>query len=340
MASTSWRAAASEKKDDFKFKSPCLLFAPEKDTNLCNFFSFQTETVARQLTSPELQGKKYLSSKGWILTITQDWSSTTLFHPCSRLQIQLPKVTMIQDWDDDYVRKLAYYKSSDEAWTRIDTWYGAVSDFTFYNGKLYAIDYLGRIMSCDIEGDNPTIGQLGTTLPGELVHNILEKLYIVESSESDTLLVISQEGVQVRPIDEEAEEERYTYGTYAFQVFKVYLSTNTWIEIKDLGNRAVFLGHNSSFSFEASDISGCKSNCIYFTDDCQESYSSHEEQEGEEQEEGEDFRIYDVRDGTIVLHEGGGGGKDIGIYDIRDGTIVSHFKCDSYHPINPPMWLE
>ncbi|KAK4844761.1 hypothetical protein QYF36_024148 [Acer negundo] len=164
-------------------------------------------------------------------------------------------------------RKLAYYKSSDEAWTRIDTWYGAVSDFTFYNGKLYAIDYIGRIMSCDIKGNNPTIGQLVTTLPGEVVHNILVKLYIVESSESDTLLVISRQGTGALLIDEEAEEERYTYGAYAFQVFKVDLSRNTWMEIKDLGNRAAFLGHYSSFSSEASDFSECKPNCIYFTDD-------------------------------------------------------------------------
>ncbi|KAK4842365.1 hypothetical protein QYF36_020237 [Acer negundo] len=43
-------------------------------------------------------------------------------------------------------------------------------------------------------------------------------------------------------------ENILSYRSSEFQVFNVDLSTKTCTEIKDLGNRIIFLGHNSSFS--------------------------------------------------------------------------------------------
>ncbi|KAK2989091.1 hypothetical protein RJ640_018880 [Escallonia rubra] len=63
---------------------------------------------------------------------------------------------------------------------------------------------------------------------------------------SPSCLRISREGVCVRPVDEDDCE--YTYGTTSFQVFEVDLSNDGWTEVKNLGNLALFLGHNSFFS--------------------------------------------------------------------------------------------
>lgn len=52
-----------------------------------------------------------------------------------------------------------------------------------------------------------------------------------------------------------------------FVVFELDFKSETWTKVKDLGNRAIFLGLNSSFSIEMLDSSICKRNCIYFTND-------------------------------------------------------------------------
>ena len=57
-----------------------------------------------------------------------------------------------------------------------------------------------------------------------------------------------------------------------FKVFEVDLGGGKWKELKSLGNRALFLGHYSFVSVEASDFSGCRANCIYFTDSYPDKY--------------------------------------------------------------------
>ena len=129
---------------------------------------------------------------------------------------------------------------------------------------------------------------------------------------------------EVRFIGEEpiGEGHRRTYGANAFHVLEVDLSSNKWSQVKNLGNRSLFLGDNSSLSVEVLDISSLKPNCIYFTDDCQMLYAVSE-----------------------FFPEGGG--RDMGIYNLQDGSIERiepYFKgrskwnlCD---PITPPMWVE
>lgn len=64
-------------------------------------------------------------------------------------------------------------------------------------------------------------------------------------------------------------------------------------EVKNLGNRSLFLSARSaSFSVDASDC-GCKANCIYFTDD-----------------------------NSQYLEEGGV--MDMGIFDMEDRKIKRH----------------
>ncbi|TXG57190.1 hypothetical protein EZV62_018503 [Acer yangbiense] len=175
---------------------------------------------------------------------------------------------------------IAYCRLGHEKWTTIETGGLTFFDITYFKGTLYAIDCKGRIIAYDLR------------------------------ESSGELLVISREGVSIHPITE-GSDDNYTYGTYEFRVFKVDIistMTITWMEIKDLGNIALFLGYNTSMSIEASNF--YKPNCIYFTDDCMGSYWEDEK----------------------------GGGKDMGIYNLHDGSITSvPFKGDPYSPINPAM---
>lgn len=57
-----------------------------------------------------------------------------------------------------------------------------------------------------------------------------------------------------------------------FDVFKLDFATQAVTKVENLGNRAFFLGHNSSVSIEASVSLKWKSSHMYFTDDYWESY--------------------------------------------------------------------
>ncbi|KAJ4700885.1 F-box protein [Melia azedarach] len=352
----SWGSAANLKKN-YAFKHnhmPQLLLAPQKesseDEQRRDFFNV-SKGMSRQVSLPEANDKKTLSSKGWLLTVDRDWG-VSLLHPYSRVQIELPNLKSFEDWDDgiadelkhaffirkfvlssspiedeDYIvmvihggfRKLAYIKPSSKAaaWIILDTSCSGSSvsgffDVVYYKSKFYAVDNHGRVVVCNFSScrDNYVVQRVAEMPPGLVGNKILEKLYLVVVSE-DVLWVITR-GVQMWPI--ESGGDLYDYGTYGFQVFQVKLSANTWKEINDLGNRTLFLGHNSSFS-KVSHISDCKPNCIYFTDDAIESYWPFN---------GEPER----------------GGKDMGIYNLEDGTFSSYFEGKSLDSLSPPMWVE
>ncbi|TXG52119.1 hypothetical protein EZV62_021288 [Acer yangbiense] len=139
----------------------------------------------------------------------------------------------------------------------------AFLDVISYQKQIYAINSFGMIMVCDIKGDNPTVVHQVTQLPWELYYRIkyedldgsrkgLMHAYLVESD--GALWVITR-------LNKDDEDD-------LFQVFEVDLSTNNWEEIYDLGDKALFLGYNSSLCIEVSDKSYCKPNSIYFTYDC------------------------------------------------------------------------
>ncbi|GKE58078.1 putative F-box protein, partial [Tanacetum coccineum] len=89
------------------------------------------------------------------------------------------------------------------------------------------------------------------------------------------------------------------------------LDDGKWSKLGSLGDKAVFLGFNSSFAVDAGE--GVKADCIYFTDDLYEPY----------------------RD----LPDGGGG--DVGVYNMFDGSIEAIFGSkESVFRGSPPLWLQ
>ncbi|TXG50091.1 hypothetical protein EZV62_025966 [Acer yangbiense] len=297
----SWRSAAVKEKFMYKdSQMPWFMLAPEKCTNIRDFFSI-SKGIRRQITlSYQVNGSTCFSSKGWLIAIRQDLSMN-LVHPFTGAQIQLPRIKSFSGWRSLQTNKiytsfickcalssnhlstsdftlmvihgsigvLAYVRGGDKVWTTIKTWHSSYSDIIFYKEQFYALDACGRIMVFDVGGDNPMEARQVATMPYEILVKYVERLYIVESG--GELLVVSREIARSSPINEESRKSTYDSTLY-FHVFKVDLNTNTWTKINELGNRALFLGNNSSMSVEALENSFCKPNCIYFTDDNGEAY--------------------------------------------------------------------
>ncbi|KAL5814146.1 hypothetical protein ACOSQ4_024787 [Xanthoceras sorbifolium] len=317
-----FRSAAM--KENFKFMSshiPLLMLPSKGCSNSRGFFDLP-EGTTRSILLPECDGKKCFSSKGWLITIDLDWNMS-LLNPFSRVQVELPHMKTFENWEDletrdmqvsfigkcalsvnpslgkDYmlmviyggIGKLAYFRQGDKVWRTIERWHSCYADIIYYKGQFYAIDHRGRIMVCDVEEDDSIVARQIANMPIELVA-YKTKIYLVESA--GTLLVVTRVAIEEKTI---------------FQIFVVDLSNNTFTEIKNLGNRSLFLGDNSSLSIE---ISRRKPNCIYFTDDDQETYA--------------------------FLPEGGG--KDIRIYNLQDGSIEPLLRDKLLDHITPPLWVE
>ncbi|KAK1272731.1 hypothetical protein QJS04_geneDACA009777 [Acorus gramineus] len=65
-----------------------------------------------------------------------------------------------------------------------------------------------------------------------------------------------------------------------------------WVQVKSIGDCALFLGVNHSLCLPVEGVSGVKRNCIYFTDDHQEA-------------------IFVDRHGV----------RDLGVFNIEDGSV-------------------
>ncbi|XP_034227293.1 uncharacterized protein LOC117636746 [Prunus dulcis] len=215
----------------------------------------------------------------------------------------------------DY-KQLAFCKPrQDRYWTSMDLGSHPV-DITCYRGRFYAVSHNGRVSVFDIE--NPTkeakTEVVVPRLPRELLVHISpgRVKYLVESA--GDLLVVS------------AHEEGYEPAP-KFRVFKVPLRDGNWqldSEVKDLGNRTLFLGdNNTSFSVVASDYSGCEPNCIYFFSYISQQY------------------IYSRQPHNTLLPSREN--IDIGIFHMKNGRIQEHFYWEQRRfPTfgTPCLWIQ
>ncbi|KAK3200007.1 hypothetical protein Dsin_023422 [Dipteronia sinensis] len=332
----SWRSVAVI--ENFTNKSnqiPWLMLPHKINSNLWDLFSISKGTH-RQFMLPQAQAQpqrlKCFSSNGWLLTINP-CLSMALLHPFSGRRIKLPHMNTFKDWngtlrvsnrqfyfitkfllscsssalDSDYtvivihgnMGKLAYFRPGDKVWNTIETWSACYLDVILYQEKIYAIDADGNIMVCDVKGENPTVAHQVAKLPWEP--------YYEEPTSFSEAYLIESDGA-LRALTRDYDDD----GTCYFMVFEVDWSTKTWKEINDLGNKALFLGYNSSLSVEVSDTSYCKPNCIYFTQDyCEARWKN---------------RTF---------------GKDMGAYNFEDGSITPFYGGGrNIQRLTPPMWIE
>ncbi|KAJ8547924.1 hypothetical protein K7X08_021160 [Anisodus acutangulus] len=285
---------------------------------------------------PELVGKYCVGVgfSGWLFTANEQ-GHMNLFHLFSRTLINLPDMDMLQGFafqeelgcdrityvqkallssdplssTDDYVlaliqgypRTFVFWRPGSKSFTSVDSTipYCAFSDVTWHDGHFYGVSFMGNIVILDFTSD-----YYSTTAARVIMSQIpprvacSNKVYIVYSM--GELLVINRDGCH------NFEEGDDSYGVKQFCVYKI--NDSSYEEVKDLGNRALFLGFSATLAVEPPP--GCQGNRIYFTDDCREAYFCME----------------------------GGGGKDMGVYNLLDGTIVPHYTGQSYHKLTPPLW--
>ncbi|RYR48717.1 hypothetical protein Ahy_A07g034782 isoform B [Arachis hypogaea] len=66
--------------------------------------------------------------------------------------------------------------------------------------------------------------------------------------------------------DDAGGESNLVYRTVGFEIFEMNWCAFKWQKVESLGDRALFIGGNSSLSLVAASV-GCLGDCIYFTDD-------------------------------------------------------------------------
>ncbi|OVA15997.1 F-box domain [Macleaya cordata] len=208
--------------------------------------------------------------------------------------------------------KLAVFRSIDNSWTVIDDFTSPYDDVICYKGGFYAVDTTGRAV---VVSPSLTVTEIASPVFGG------EKKCLVES-EGELLLVdrylsIGPDEDLGNVHDDEHIGQNDTYivdSTIWFKVYKLNQGGQNWVELKSLGDRVLFLGDNCSFSTSASDFTGCKGSCIYFTD----MFVSLNK------EEDDAFKAC-----------------DIGVFNLEDGSIgpLMSYQDRSQLFWPPPAWI-
>ncbi|XP_024161660.1 F-box protein SKIP23 isoform X1 [Rosa chinensis] len=208
--------------------------------------------------------------------------------------------------------RLAMFKSVDKKWTIIHDMPSPYDDVMLFKGQFYAVDGTGRTVVVGLDSNNPSLAA-NPVYGGD-------KKFLVESR--GELLVVDMYLSTDQEVDWDDDDEVSQVQldgciyerTVKFKVYKMDEAAQKLVQMKSLGDRVLFLGDDCTFSASASELSGCKGNCIYFTDNF--FYTSGEEE------------------GTFK-------GRDIGVFDLDNGTIapLSDYPESSKLFWPPPVWL-
>ncbi|KAB2604476.1 F-box protein SKIP23-like [Pyrus ussuriensis x Pyrus communis] len=206
--------------------------------------------------------------------------------------------------------QLAFIRlNKDKMWTYIEDLRFVLFEVVPVRNQFYAIGGdESQLLSFDITTRFSSDIKFITT---RRANECFTTLYLVSVNEEELLMV-------VRYIDHDYDREKRV--TEKFEIFKLDYLKREWIEKKGLGDVALFLGDNSTVAVLASDIPGCRSNCIYFTHD---------------------------HDRQTTIEFGGRGPHDLGVYDLESRIVDSQrpFTFSKLamkmvgNSIRPPIWI-
>ncbi|KAB2635798.1 F-box protein [Pyrus ussuriensis x Pyrus communis] len=252
-----------------KHQVPLLILPQENGAATRKCYNLKKRKIC-ELNLSELEDKLFLSSLGWLLTVSKKDLKFSLIHPLNHARIELPRPVpnMAPNLLSTFSIRKVYQSQTvsfcrpghSEHWIRVCLHTpGILNDLTYYEGQLYAVNYCGHVFICDIEDPKQAeVRIVASEFPKEYLGPMMQikVAYLVESA-GDLLVVLCFFNPKTK-----------FHATTGCRVFKVPFSDgNSWLdsEVKNLGNRSLFLCRNaSSFSVEASDCSGWKPNCIYF----------------------------------------------------------------------------
>ncbi|OVA16000.1 Protein of unknown function DUF295 [Macleaya cordata] len=218
--------------------------------------------------------------------------------------------------DDNYMvvvilrtREMAFMRKGDQVWTLVKDPEFCFEDVIFHKGQCFGLDSDRGVVVCDFDGPSPKLNVVSSGPQGEFGD------YLVDFF-GDLLLVSRTR--------EHNHNHTLDYTTTNFRVFKPDQSLPGWHwhEVKDLGDRVLFLGPNSSMSLLVHEFSGCQRNCIYFADD---NYDSHYLVDED----------YDSDDSDEI------GAHDLGIFNLYDGSIEPslYLRRNNWLIWPPPTWV-
>ena len=150
-----------------------------------------------------------------------------------------------------------------------------LDDVVLFRVEFYAVDSNGRTVLVGLSAN--------VSLVAEPVFDGGDKKYLVESD--GQLLMVDMY------VDDDHDWLVW------FKVFKLDLEGKSWVELKSLVDRVLFLGDDCTFSASALELLGCKGNCIFFSTNY--FYGSVEEDGGNGVFRGRDIGVCDLDNGSV-----------------------------------------
>ncbi|XP_071695433.1 putative F-box protein At5g55150 [Rutidosis leptorrhynchoides] len=306
----SWRSAAvrAANKDHYPnglpSRFPSLLSVRKKyrPDDYLELFCLSNNSIRKIRLPKAISGKLCMSSSGWLLTVGDDFVPK-LIHPFSRKIINLPKFYTFSRSEFWYreglgIRKLVLVDSS-----LVVMLLGAYEKLGFCR---LGDEKWTTIIDSKIE-NHPTTIVTVSTLPDEFYDEWSggnkNRAYIL-GFEANGLLVVIRKVLYSNIFDR-------IYKTRSFKVFKYDFDSEEWSEVKDLGTKALFVGHGPSFWMEEDTRGVIKGNCIYFNHD-----------------------FCDYNGGSV-----NGAERDMGVYHMSSQTVEPHFNRRTRSHFPPPIWL-
>ncbi|KAL1323259.1 hypothetical protein HN51_033611 [Arachis hypogaea] len=154
--------------------------------------------------------------------------------------------------------RLGIMKHGDEKWALVDDKNFYYDDVIVHRGQFYVTDKWGTISWVDT--NSLKLIQFTPPLCG-----FGNKKHLVESCGS--LYVVDRYyETEPRRRNYFGRQENRDAAVECFKVYKLDEDWGTWVDVKQLGDRAFILGRNCNFSVSAKELTGYQGNCIYFTD--------------------------------------------------------------------------
>lgn len=187
---------------------------------------------------------------------------------------------------------LAFARVGDTSWTALNPLEGQhVYDMIFHKGHLYAVTTLGHLLIVDLNRMEPLINIARN--PDVCVRSISasQRRFLVESPDGNDLYLL------VKMLDMDSIPRI----TKTFWVGRWDVVNQHWIEVKEIGDFAVFVGFNYSVAYSTLEYSHVRKNTIYFTYDDAFMYFGEPQCEYEEYEVNGDSGVFNLEDGSIQL---------------------------------------
>ena len=262
----SWKSVATAILANSHF-----ILLPNRDSRVgdCVLLDTQTKGI-HTLTLPELYHVKFLisSSFGWLLTVDKRYK-VRLLNPFTREQIKLPSainffnrpgyfrvITSTNPLDPKCIVIVTYhsYREHNMACCRPGDWNWTVreisncsgSDFIFYKGEFYSIDFYGKLFRICLRR-----GVVESSLP-RLELRKTDVTYLVEV-EGNLLLVVTSRCISRDP--------------YECVVYKLDWIEKQWIRVRSIGNNSILLKYSNgkySITVPVNHFINLRADCIYF----------------------------------------------------------------------------